>query len=391
MATSDLLGDADDSVSLRVGGDYLVAPESYDVAVDVLTQPAAWSMRIGDGTVARELLASYPPNSPFELRIGNAQQQVGATDEIGATLNGNATEVTIKGRDALAPLHDSHVAQEQTFQDVTYADLVLKAFTACGMHDATLVHTNAANRSVRAGIPVVELAPALTSYDVILEEATGQGTKHLEIRAKVGERWYDVVRRHLDRAGLFLWSAADGTFVLSAPNGAQEPAYTIRRALGGKSNAVDLVDASFVNNTTGRHAAYIATGRGGGGSTQRARVEGIYVDPEMEAWGFAKVISFHDVNAKTPKQAEFWARRKCAEARRAGWRLEYTIAGHTLPTATGRRAVVTPDTVMRVDDDEFGLHGNFYVEGVRYARSGGGTTTAVRLMRVDDLIFGADS
>jgi hypothetical protein len=39
-------------------------------------------------------------------------------------------------------------------------------------------------------------------------------------------------------------------------------------------------------------------------------------------------------------------------------------------------------------DDEYGIRGNFWIEGVEPRRDGSGTTTTLTLMRPEDLVFG---
>jgi prophage tail gpP-like protein len=96
-----------------------------------------------------------------------------------------------------------------------------------------------------------------------------------------------------------------------------------------------------------------------------------------------------DVNVSTDEQAEFFARRKLAESRRTGWQLTYTVAGHSTRAIGGLgRAVWTPDTVVEVEDDEFGLRDLFYIEAVDFRRPP--TTTTLTLMRTGDLVFGSD-
>jgi prophage tail gpP-like protein len=93
---------------------------------------------------------------------------------------------------------------------------------------------------------------------------------------------------------------------------------------------------------------------------------------------------------RTPKQAAFVARRKIAEFNRESWQLNYTVSGHTTPSiigGAGGRAVWTPDTTVEIDDDELGIKGLYYVEGVTFSRSSKDTTT-VHVMRIDDLVFG---
>jgi prophage tail gpP-like protein len=93
---------------------------------------------------------------------------------------------------------------------------------------------------------------------------------------------------------------------------------------------------------------------------------------------------------KTAKQADFLARRKCAEAHRAGWELVYTVVGHTAPSLQqpGQLAVWAIYMVVEVLDDEYGIRGLFWIEGVELRRDGSGTITTLTLMRPENLVFG---
>ncbi len=75
---------------------------------------------------------------------------------------------------------------------------------------------------------------------------------------------------------------------------------------------------------------------------------------------------------------------------RASVKLVYVISGHTAPTMadTTKRAVIVPDTVARIDDEELGIHENWYVEAVEYRSPP--RTTVVTMMRIQDLLFGEE-
>jgi hypothetical protein len=88
--------------------------------------------------------------------------------------------------------------------------------------------------------------------------------------------------------------------------------------------------------------------------------------------------------------AEHLAKKELAACRRKAFRLEYTIAGHSMPsllTGGQSRAVLAPDTVVSVDDDEYDLHGNFWIESVHHRRSPH-TTTTINLLAPSVLVFG---
>jgi prophage tail gpP-like protein len=199
----------------------------------------------------------------------------------------------------------------------------------------------------------------------------------------------------LDRAGLFLWAAADGTFVLDTPNGAQDPSYRLVRQRDDKPGASNVKSYHYSRDATHRHSEVVVYGKGGGRKQGRAKSKGGFEDEEMIALGYKQQLVLRDPKCENAAQALFLAKRRIAEERRQGIRLEYTIAGHTLPAfskdddngGASRFAVVTPDTVVQVDDHELGIHGPWYIERVRRTRSPH-TETTLGLMRPEDLVFG---
>lgn len=408
---TDERGGLDDRVRLELGGTEVLISESYDVQAGILSQPAAFSVRLGHGGVAAELMRKFPPKTPFKLRIGEVDQYTGETDGYRAEGSAGATEVSIRGRDSLAPLWDAYVQNEKSYLHSTFSNLVRSALEELQLDPSRLKTSARADRQIRAGVPLVELAPPRTVDEIVADvqrpAATVTGPRQTNyassIQTKLGERWYDFIRRYLDRAGLFLWSGADGSYILSQPNANLKPAYRIVRQRGKNVNAVNVESAEFVNETTHRHSSVTVYGRGGGKKKGRGKSRGSAIDDEMfngfrrsaeaaggpDERGYHRPLVVRDANCGSLAQAEFLALRKLAEERRAGWSLVYKLTGHTTPSISGReRAVWTFDTLVEVDDEEFGIQGIFYIENVAYHRGSDGTSTTIRLMRTSDLIFG---
>jgi prophage tail gpP-like protein len=404
---TDERGGLDDRVRLELGGEEVLVSESYDVQGGILSQPSAFSIRLGHGGVAADLMRKFPPKTPFKLRIGDVLQYTGETDGYRAGGGSGATEVTILGRDSLAPIHDGYVENEKDFLDSTFSNLVRSALQTLSLDPTKLKTTAEADRKIRAGVNIKQLGPPRTVDEIVANvgaPATPNGAWQFNfaasIQCKLGERWYDFLRRYLDRAGLFLWAGADGSYILSQPNANLRPVYRIVRRRG---QACTVEQAEHTNETTHRHSSVTIYGKGGGRKTGRTKNPGASVDDEMfngfrqngfaaggpDDTGYRRPLVMRDVNCGSIAQAEFLASRKLAEERRAGWSLVYTLTGHTTPTIQGsERAVWTFDTLVEVEDDEFGISGVFYIENVHYHRDGSGTTTTIRLMRVTDLLFG---
>ncbi len=396
---SDEIGNAEDSCSIQIAGQRMLYAESWEIDEAILSQPAKFTVRIGWQDTALSLFYNTcHPRTLVQLFINGALQMSGRIDRAALKQaqgeGGQSLEVT--GRDLLAPVYDGHVRAETSFKDSTYFEMVKTVFKSCGIDPSKLQRTNTNNRSLKAGIPISEIAPAqvVDQIQQVVPGTIGAISANLHARAGMGRLEY--LRKQLDRAGLMLWAAADGTFVLSAPNASQKPSYTIYRSISPSNGAnwrsdgtTNILAWSLEDDATNRHSEIIIYGRGGGRKAGAKKSKAFYDDAEMLGWGYDQAVIHRDEYVQTGAQAAYLARRKIAEARREGYKLEYVIAGHTLPVGTDphTRAVVTPDTTVQVYDEVLGLDGVFYVEGVKRTR-GPETSTTIRLMRPVDLVFG---
>ena len=370
-------GSLDDRVRVVFGGTETHIFESYTVKMSVLQQPAAFSVRLGDSGTAKGIMEAVPPNTPFQLLIGATPQFTGYTDGYSAT-DSSGTSVTVMGRDVLARLHDAFVDKERSFVDISHAEVVTEALNDVGLTDALLFYTNADNQDIRAGVDV---------FTTEVKQSGGAILRHT-VHAKLGERWLDFLTRHLEKVGLFIWADANGNIVLAAPNKDQKPLYRFERKRGQLRNQVNVISAELKNDTTKRASEVVVYARAGGRRSGRGKLHGTFVDTEMAALGFKRRVTYRDVNVMDEKQAEKYARHKIAEMNRAGWSLTYTLQGHTAPAKKGGRAVIVPDTMAEVEDDELGLSGTYYVEAVEHRAPP--TTTVVTLMRPQDLVWEPD-
>ncbi len=419
IPTSDSIGGVNDLVEVKIDGKTLLVCTGYDVKHAFFTSaPNVWAVRVGYSGPPGKLIKLGRPRTKIELYVGGLLQETGWTDgpEVESDSSGG-TVVTIHGRDRMAELHDARVLKDTSFKNLSYGDLTQAVLgEALGSYELVISGGNRANRMASTGsttrsAPVDPAAPD----DVKAALTAPQGRT---LRAKSSEKWFDFLKHQLDRAGLFLITGAAGEFILCAPNVDQRPMFRIIREAGGTRNRVAVVKAKFKNLATGRSTVYQIHGRGGGGTTASPgvhipdgvaddirpalleaaaaagggrRMAGIYVDQEMVDWGYplTRVWSHKDPKCAGPAQADFLARFHCAHDRRAGWSLIYTVPGHTWPAiGGGERLTWAIDTMVEIVDDEYDIHGNFWIESVDFKRDGNGTSTDLHLMRPGDLVFG---
>lgn len=382
-------GEVDDRVRLQLGGAGEVRIfEDYAVHTAILQQPAQFQTRLSAGKrLARELLADFPPGpkTPFTLSIGPCPQFTGELDEVEVAGPSGSTSVSFKGRDLSARLFDGDIDADRSFENVSYKGLVEASLKDVGLKGKLVTLSNEENLRVRTGrkVKIVRL-PIATSE--VKRVTTGAGEK-VTVTASLGESWLDFLQRHLNKYGLFLWSTADGHFVISRPARDAEPLYRFVRQRGQRANVCNVEDAHLTFSTTRRFSEVVVFTRSGKKREGRNHLHGSFVDEEMKALGFNRRRVYRDANVETVEEAAAYAARKVGELNRASWRLVYTISGHTAPSIGGGRAVIVPDTIAEVQDDELGLNGNFYVESCEYRSPP--RKTVVTLMRPRDLVFDA--
>lgn len=401
--TSDTLG-VDDKARILIDGKEVQIAEHYEVKNGYLAVPASFAARLGHDEVVKEVCDRFAPNAPFQFFIGDALQMTGYTDGVSVPEDTNGSIVQLEGRDRLALLHDAYVEEEKQYTDVTYFDFVTSNLDELGI-DYTLFPDAAAMRKVQTGVLAYAASTNPGAKTKIATEEGTEGATVRILRSKIGERRYEFVKKHLDRASLFLRAAPDGNFVLASPAGDQKPLYRIvRRRTDEPQNAVSVRLYEFRNSSAPpRYSSCVIYARHGGKKYGRSTVSSGEVDDEMvndrtrrangRVVGFGiknRLLVLRDVNVYSKAQASTLALRKLAEGRRACWRLSYVVPGHTAPALVGGgRAVWSPDTIAHVVDEQLGFDEPMWIESVVHRR-GPHTETVVTLMRTRDLIFGSD-
>jgi prophage tail gpP-like protein len=398
----------DDIVEIRLGDESMRIIKSYSIRQSVLNPPSSFQIEVGHGDALAELIKKFPPNTPFQMFVtpqkGGARVPVIAGFTDGYTTSGPPSTLRLQGRDPIGKLFDTYVLSDKNFSEKTFIDLTRQAIEAVGLDPTILIPGSdfeAVNRKAVSGVKVVRVRKV--SIETIEETGEIEETFTFKkktvlqtIKAQLGMRWWDFLKKQYERAGIFLWSGGDGSLIIDAPNPDWEPTYKIVRRRPKQepqdpSGLVSVTSGSFRNLTVQRYTKAIVNGRAGGGKGGRGKVKGEFVDDEMaELLGGEdiKPIVIKDNEAKSKRQAEFKARRMIAEFNRRAFQVKYTVPGHSTPSAKdGRiRAIWTPNQVVSVDDEEFGIKEDMWISDVEFARAPR-THANLTLMRRKDLVF----
>lgn len=399
-----------DDVRLLIAGTEL-RPKSYEIQRDVFTQPCAFSFTLGEAELTTDLINRVHANDPFELRINETLVFTGRVDGFSSTRDGSrGTEVTFRGRDMMTVLLGACATSEETFTDITYAELAEHALRAVLGPNVpfTLVYTNDANRKA------VTAAKAPTSNRTANQRALGKeiligavqgglgqptggaatsatptaaAPPSRKIKVELGEAWYQgVLKPEFDRAGLNMMATADGNYYLGAPDTTQSTSGRLVRRTNtdDDTSITNILGHDFRLETTSRHSSYTVHFRSGGGKTSRVNGDGSIEDAEMKAFGINRPWVGKDEKIKTAAQADQYVKRKMCDERRASFHLVYRVAGHTTTGANGEEILWAPETVVDVDDDELDLHRKMYVESVRMI--GFPQITELKVCRLPDIL-----
>lgn len=440
----------DDEVVIVLGGEEVYRCKSYTVKCSVFSQPAAFSLRLGEPTLAAELREKYSKGDAFQLRLQrpdtggapgqyelNVPLQTGAIDAVDIPET-DETVVEIRGRDNMKSLYDSFFVQDDSVTEATFYDLTAAQLKAVGFDppgDWLFTGETGRKKAVtnlggtqrkseqpeRLGVTTVEhldyayvwtpssegasmdftkiSAPSASvgSVDatgVIVEDATGgQPKQQLNVlHAEVGQQRYAWLKSHYKKVGLFLWCIPDGRFALSRPNGTQEPAFRLQRRLNAYVGENNILSGGLRDDSVQRYSHTLVYGRAGGGKDGRRKIVGEYVDQELIDSGITKQISYKEPDCKTQKAADYLAMRYAADARRSSRSLTYTVAGHSSPSLIkpGARWPFWINCMVHVTDEKLGIDDDFYVGDVELRRDPK-TTTRLTLYYPDDLIFAEEA
>jgi hypothetical protein len=188
------IGGPDDRERLTLDRREVLVPESLrSEAVDPhATLGVLAASRVGQGLGGPHRAGAA--THALEQSIGDAPRASGLTEGFEADQNGSATELTIRGRDALASLHDAFVRADAAFTDHTHLELVTTALREVGLAERSVVSSNSANRQIMTGVPVVELGPPMTVAEILEDGA------FLSARAGARPRFSSRDRGQLGRA-----------------------------------------------------------------------------------------------------------------------------------------------------------------------------------------------
>lgn len=376
-------------IKLVIAGQEISYIESYDIKMGIFAQPGTFRITCGWSQSAGKLIKNVTPYTPFKLYVGGKPAFSGRIGEISAKED-SGTTITFTGKDNLGDLFRYKVDSDLSFTKTSYRELLQEVLKRIGISPVIITGDNGPIADKRMGTSVRRYMSVISPETDGIEIKESVSVINSSVKAKLGDSFYSFLKSYFDRASLFLWAGTDNEFILSRPNTKQEPAYSLVRNRDQESlaNRVNCKLIEYKNNIEDRHAEIRVNCRTGSTKAGRTVFLGSAIDNEILSYGLRNFRSVRDKKTNNVKQAEDMAKRIRAEEQRKGSSLKYKVTGHRTKAFNGSIVTYTPDTIIRVKDDELNIFREYYIEDVEYTRSiGDGTKTLLTLINPDYMVF----
>lgn len=364
-ALRDNIGEDEDRAHLIIDGEEFPYFTRLSVKCGVLAQPSTVSFSIGGGRPGqealpvKELMTIAQQGRQFQFKIGSTLIQSGIIEDHDISDSDNGTMITVQGRDWIAPLTKNYIKHEVDFGQPTYFEITRKVLDLCGLSGRKLFGDDEARRKSMSRSTKAVAKPTTDLVETIPTNTLTTANSKINLQrivGKVGGTWFDFLKSQYKKVGLYLWATPDGNFVLARPTANMPAIYMLRRKRGLSRAESNVTSWSLSNRSSGRHAYCTVYGKGADHKKGVHKSERTWNDFEMVGRGFRDELVMYDEDAKTPKDAEYMAKRKIAEDIRDNWVLNYTVSGYTTPglIEPGKWLIWTPNTCVRVHHEELG-------------------------------------
>jgi prophage tail gpP-like protein len=379
----------------------------FDYRQDFLTPSDQWSFSLDIDELTDVDLTAIVPRTRIEIYVDAQRQTVGFIDDIKikCTPSGGAI-MSIDGRDWLSPAVDCHIDPKTRFQPtMTFLDVVQAALGPFGV--TAFAEDNDANRNAitggKFGVRTKKNGKALKS-----------AINH-QLKPYPNEGAFAFASRVTQRAGLWIWPAADGeTVIVGLPQFDQDPRYQLRHRLDDRGQLDNVLESDVTQSSKDQPTAIVATGWGGGGVYAKSPLKSGIINPVIESADVSNIldaypeitflplpdgtVSFvnpiaepgarplflYDPESHTQEQLDAFVYRELSLCMRKSLQAKYTIEGCKI---NGQAIAI--DTVMDVDDDRSNLHQPMWVLGRTLTKdTSSGTRTTLDLIRPGSLLFG---
>lgn len=302
-----------------------------------------------DNDANRNLLTANGKGKPSQASASGAQKRYNEASKVHAALVAEA-ESSVAGASNLYGLANSPIADTEAYSAALAASL--------SASEQKLAKLRA--EAFAAGSAAGQLGGLLVD----------------QARPHPGETVYQFLHRHAVRFGLLIWGTADGKIVFGRPKYDQAPAYRFACVEGpaGRWNNAILSRKRTIKGVPSEVHVY---GHTAGGDAMRSTVHAVAKNQAVIDRGVYRVLTVHDNQARTNKQAEARAKYELSLRQQASDVVMVQTHGH----ASDAGVVYSVDTTASVEWTKGNLAGDWYVAARTFTASrSAGRRTQIELV-----------
>jgi len=311
-----------DELALLIDGNRYTQWLSYECDAQLETPASAWSaaVRLEDAARPAGLLAW----SWVEVLVGGTTVLSGRIDEIKTRYDRSHVTVTLRGRDQAALLLDASAKLSWGFSKTTMTQLLSTVAAAAGMTKT----------------------PATTD------------TGTFGCKAEPGESMWEFLSRVVERRGLRIWVAPDGTLHVGQYSTSGAPVAVLQRRLGSPAFMNNILGGAVTRSTLEVVSKVTVLGSWDH-DTDTAGVTGVATNPEAP---FTRELILVAGDVETSAEAELQAAEELSRRRARELVCRYTVVGHGDPAWA-------PNTLVALVDEREDLDELMLITGRRFTRS----------------------
>jgi len=349
-------------VSITVGNLELSNWLSYEIDGNILVAADAFSMTVGSPTP--EHFDTILEGDRCQIFVDGRSQMRGVIDDVGLRYNKTESAMTLRGRSLAAYLVDCS-APTTGYDKISLLDL---AKNVCSPWN----------------IPVRAHPDARQAIEAAEAEEFGTLPR---TQPEPGETCWDFLNRYAKNQGLMMWMSRDGVLVISKPNYAQSPTFSLHHHLTAPRNSGNnILSGDVVRGMADRYSHITVKAQRQAedefSGEEAAGIEYTATDAELLDRGIWRPLILTDYEISDLAQAKRRAEHEVALRRTRGTKIRYTVPWHG-----DDQAIYGYDMTINLDDELAGLNGTFYILGRKFMRSKiEGTRTGLTLCQRGALV-----
>lgn len=343
-----------DVVYLLVDGKKIDRFTGYQIDADLYAAADAFTLELARPEVR------IRAGMECQLYVNDALELTGIIDKPEPEYDKSGRRLTVTGRDLMGWLVDASAEEFITLRNYTLKDLAERLlqkapkefFRLSTVTYAENVVGRLKSRSAKVGIfdtttPLSQIEPGMSVFDVLSEYGKSKG--------------------------ILFYAMPDGTFVFGKPKESGAPAFTLINRLDGRGN--NVISGKLTQDVSKRYSRVTVVGQKQGQDVFAASEVNIEATKDDPDFPFYKPVVLKDEYGG--ERPELQARLALEKMRHDGFRLNYTVAGHS----QGNKNWTINELVQVKDEDpDFELSGSYLLTGRTFELSKDkGAITRLRL------------